>query len=87
MKVTLRTCVGCGSKRPKGEMIRVGAEPSWKVTREAAKLPGRGAYICPAEECLSRARKRGGLDRTLKRKVPEGIYQEIEVELLPKESK
>ena len=86
MKETLRTCAGCGSKRPKGEMIRVGAEPSWKVTRGAAKLPGRGAYLCPAQECLARARKRGGLERTLKRKVPEGIYQDIGEELLAKES-
>ena len=85
MKVTLRTCVGCGLRKPKDEMIRVGAEPSWNVSRGSVKLPGRGAYICPSEACMSTAQKRGGLDRTLKRKVPADIYGEIE--LLSKESK
>jgi len=50
------------------------------------KLPGRGAYLCPAPECLSTARKRGGVERTLKRKVPEGVYRDIDKELLAKES-
>ena len=85
MKTPVRTCVGCGLKKPKDEMIRVGAEPSWNVTRGGAKIPGRGAYVCPAEACMQRARKRGGLDRTLRRKVPASMYAEIE--LLSKESK
>ena len=85
MKVTLRTCVGCGSKKPKHEMIRVGAEPCWNFSRGQVKLPGRGAYTCPTEACLERARKRGGLDRTLRRKVPDDIYEAIG--LLSKESK
>ena len=68
-------------------MIRVGAEPSWSVTVGEVKLPGRGAYICPAESCLTRARNRGGLERKLKCKVPADTYEKIESELLSKESK
>ena len=85
MKVTLRTCVGCGLKKPKDEMIRVGAEPCWNVSRGEVKLPGRGAYTCPREACLEKGRKRGGFDRTLRRKVPADIYEEMK--LLSKESK
>ena len=85
MSSPIRTCGGCGSKRPKGEMIRVGAEPAWRVTRGAVKLPGRGAYVCPGAVCIEKAHGRGSLERTLRRSVPGEVYAELAV--LAKESK
>jgi predicted RNA-binding protein YlxR (DUF448 family) len=35
----------------------------------AARLPGRGAYVCRTSACFERARTRGGFARTLRRTV------------------
>lgn len=85
MKTPVRTCGGCGEMRPKGEMIRVGAVPTWRVTTGAVKLPGRGAYVCPRADCIERARERGSLERALRHGVPGEVYGELA--LLAKESK
>jgi predicted RNA-binding protein YlxR (DUF448 family) len=42
-------------------------------------LPGRGAYVCVNRDCLSRALKRGGLQRRLK--VPPGAAGGLEQRL------
>src|SRR5512136_1661850 len=48
MKAPIRTCAGCGARRPKGEMIRVGAGQSGEVVVAGkGKSSGRGAYLCP----------------------------------------
>ena len=42
-----RTCVACGSKKPKVELVRVARSPQGKVAVDTTgKAPGRGAYIC-----------------------------------------
>lgn len=79
----MRRCAGCGSSRPKKEMIRVGLE-GWTVTTGVVKSSGRGAYLCPEPECIERARRRGSLDRSLKARVPSEVYEQVE--LLSKES-
>jgi uncharacterized protein len=78
-----RKCTGCGRLRSKEEMIRVGAD-GWTVTRGRVKLSGRGAYVCPARECIDRARRTGAMERTLRVKVPEGVFERVE--MLSKES-
>ena len=42
---------------------------------------GRGAYICPDVKCLEKAMKSKGLERTLKAKVPEEVYEQLKAEL------
>jgi len=79
-----RTCTGCGAKRPKGDMIRIGSD-GWTVTRGEVKLSGRGAYVCPAEGCIELARQRGRIDRALRTRVPAELYEQIE--LLSRESR
>lgn len=85
MKTPIRKCVACSARRPKGELIRVGEVGGWRVTHGDVKLRGRGAYVCPAEECLSGARERGCLDRALHASPPEDVYRRIE--LLSRESR
>jgi len=80
---TRRKCTGCGASRPKEEMIRVGAD-GWTVTRRRAKLSGRGAYVCPRQECIERARRTGAMERTLRTRIPTGVFERVEV--LSKES-
>lgn len=76
MKTPIRSCAGCGNRRPKSEMIRFGSRDGWRVTRGKVKLPGRGAYVCCEEGCLNRAEKRRALDRALGAKVPAAVLEQ-----------
>ena len=42
---------------------------------------GRGAYICASEECLEKAFKNKGLERSFKMAEDPGIYDELAKEL------
>lgn len=82
MKTPVRTCAGCGAKRAKSEMIRVGAGADGELAiTGAGKQVGRGAYLCPEGVCLMKVKKGGGIARVLRRKVPERLYTELEIEI------
>lgn len=60
-----RTCVACGSKKPKAELLRVARSPQGQVTVDpTGRAPGRGAYIC-GPNCWDTALGRGRLARSL----------------------
>lgn len=44
------------------------------------KKNGRGAYFCMERECLKKARKNKGLERSLKTSIPDEIYDNLEKE-------
>jgi predicted RNA-binding protein YlxR (DUF448 family) len=75
-----RTCVGCGRKRPQSELLRFAEVDGALIADPARRLPGRGAYTCPAAPCFERARARGSFARTLRRgvRVPEGLKEVFE---------
>jgi predicted RNA-binding protein YlxR (DUF448 family) len=82
MKTPIRTCVGCGAKRPKNEMIRVGLDREGKPgITSPGKHAGRGSYICADVECLRRAKQNRGLPRVLRKDVPAGMYESLELEI------
>ena len=41
------------------------------------KANGRGAYICKNANCLEKAKKSKGLERSFKRTVPREIYESL----------
>ena len=45
------------------------------------KKAGRGAYICPNVECLEKAKKSKGLERSFKSAVPAEVYDKLREEL------
>lgn len=80
-KVPLRQCVGCGEMRSKKEMLRVLKTAEDEIVLDATgKKNGRGAYICFSKECLKKARKNKGLERSFKMSIPEEIYERLEKE-------
>ncbi len=81
-----RTCVGCGAKRPKVELLRVVRSPEGKVFLDlSGKRSGRGAYICPNIDCFRKAVKRKALQRSLKvDRIEEKVLEEIENQILKK---
>ena len=78
--IAQRACKGCGEKRPKSEMIRLGYDGTFKITIwNGKKDKGRGAYICPDTSCLKKARKKDRLSKGLRVSVPDEMYDQIEV--------
>jgi predicted RNA-binding protein YlxR (DUF448 family) len=72
----IRTCLGCGHKRPKKELKRIVLKDGALIMDEAGRLPGRGAYLCPQGECLSRLlKKRGRLSYALRASVPNHVAE------------
>lgn len=80
-KIPLRQCVGCGEMKSKKEMLRVLKTTEDQICLDATgKKNGRGAYLCKQEDCLKKARKSKGLERSFKMSIPEAVYDELERE-------
>ncbi len=56
--IPYRRCIGCGSRREKGEMIRFVRDASGSMVLDNKNLQGRGYYLCSSLACLDTARKR-----------------------------
>ncbi|MGO9566840.1 MAG: YlxR family protein [Desulfomonilaceae bacterium] len=68
--IPVRQCIGCRRKRPASELIRFRAcGETVVVSPQKDETPGRGCYICPQEECLEAALRKGCLARALRRKI------------------
>lgn len=73
-KIPLRQCVGCGEMKNKKELFRVVKTAEEEIMLDTTgKKNGRGAYICPDAECLKKAARNRGLERSLKTAVPKEI--------------
>lgn len=60
-----RTCVACGARKPKAELLRIARSPEGQVSCDpTGKAPGRGAYVC-GPDCWDTAIGRGRLARSL----------------------
>lgn len=77
-KIPMRQCTGCREMKSKKEMIRVLRTSENEIILDATgKKNGRGAYLCFSEECLEKAIKNHGLERSLKMAVPDEVYQNL----------
>ena len=57
-KIPQRKCVGCGEMKSKKELIRVVRSPEGDISLDlTGKKAGRGAYVCPDKECITKAYK------------------------------
>ena len=80
-KIPLRQCVGCGEMKSKQEMMRVLKTPEGEITLDlSGRKNGRGAYLCKSKECLQKAQKNKGLDRSFKMSIPNEVYDSLEKE-------
>ena len=81
-KIPQRQCMGCRERKNKRDMIRVVRGTDGSVSLDfSGKLNGRGAYVCPDEECLKKARKSKALERSLEVPIPEEVYDRLEKEM------
>ena len=67
-----RTCIVCGTKGAKREMVRVVRAPTGELlVDETGKQPGRGAYLCTTPSCWRQAVKGNRLSHALRAQVQE----------------
>ena len=68
--------------KSKKEMMRVLKTAEGDIVLDVTgKKNGRGAYLCHSAECLKKARKNKGLERSLKTGIPDEVYGKLEKEL------
>lgn len=81
-KIPQRKCIGCGEIKSKREMVRVLRETDGTISIDATgRKNGRGAYICPTADCLKKAVKTKGLERSFQMAIPHEIYEILEKEM------
>ena len=81
-KVPLRQCIGCQEMKSKKEMIRVIKTAEDEIMLDATgRKNGRGADLCPSMECLKKAVKGKGLERSFKMAIPKEVYETLEKEM------
>lgn len=74
-KIPQRQCVGCGEMKPKKEMTRIIRTTEGEfIIDSTGKKNGRGAYICDNSECLKKAVRSHGLERSFKTSIPQEVY-------------
>ena len=80
-KIPMRQCTGCREMKNKKEMMRVLRTPETEIILDATgRKNGRGAYICRSMECLDKAVKNHGLERSLKTGIPQEVYEDLKKE-------
>lgn len=81
-KIPLRKCTGCQEMKNKKELIRIVKNDENEFSVDfTGKKPGRGAYICASMDCLQKACKNKGLERSFKMAVPKEVYEQLREEL------
>ena len=75
-KIPLRQCVGCNEMKSKKDMLRVLKKAEEEVVLDTTgKMKGRGAYLCKNAECLKKAMKHKGIERSLKMAIEKSVYE------------
>jgi predicted RNA-binding protein YlxR (DUF448 family) len=80
-KAPLRKCIGCSEMKDKRQLIRVVRNKEQEFFIDiTGKQNGRGAYICPEKECLEKAIKNKGVEKSFKSVIPKEKYSKLKKE-------
>lgn len=80
-KIPMRQCIGCREMKSKKEMMRVLRTPEGEILLDTTgRKNGRGAYLCRSMECLNKAVKNQGIQRSLKTEIPKEVYDNLKKE-------
>ena len=81
-KTPFRKCTGCQEMKDKKELIRIVRDTEGDFSVDATgKKSGRGAYVCRSVDCLLKAHKSKGLERSFKSAVPGEVYEVLKADL------
>ena len=83
--VPMRMCIACREMKPKKDMFRVVRNAEGEISVDATgKMPGRGAYICGAEECQKKRADKKLLNKAFGAAVDNEVYLGVKVNALGK---
>ena len=78
----MRQCIGCQEMKSKKEMMRILRTTENEIVLDTTgRKNGRGAYLCKNPECLRKAIKSKGLERSFKMAIPQEVYDRLEMEM------
>ena len=81
-KIPMRMCVGCREMKEKRSLLRIVKSPDNVISFDrVGKAPGRGAYVCRSQECLTKAVRQKQLERALETKIEEAVYSQLMEEI------
>ena len=80
-KTPMRMCVCCRQMKDKRELIRVVKNSNGESSLDkTGKLSGRGAYVCPTKECITKLKKGKILNRVFSMEIEDFVYTAVEEE-------
>ena len=86
-KIPLRKCIGCGEMIPKKQLLRIVKTKDGEIKIDiTGKENGRGAYLHLSGECLDKAVKLKGLERSFKMSIGKDVYDRLKKELMDVEA-
>lgn len=75
---SVRTCVSCGRKAKKGELLRIVRRPQGDcIVDLTGKSDGRGVYVCKDAVCINKLIKKRLLGRALKVGADNAVYEAL----------
>ena len=78
----MRMCVGCREMKEKRSLLRIVKSPDNVISFDrVGKAPGRGAYVCRSQKCLTKAVRQKQLERALETKIEEAVYSQLMEEI------
>jgi len=78
----VRTCISCGAKRDKKELVRLVLGPPGLVVRDdSGKRRGRGAYVCLNKPCIGKLETGDRLKRAFRKEGPLSLNSELRDEI------
>ncbi len=81
-KIPQRMCVGCREMKNKKDLIRVVRTPDGAIEVDpTGKKSGRGAYLCPSQDCFNQAVKGKRLQKALEHDVAPELLDFIRAKL------
>jgi predicted RNA-binding protein YlxR (DUF448 family) len=76
--IPLRTCINCGNKTEKRDLVRIVATPQGTVEVDpTGKMPSRGAYLCKTGECAIGPLKKGRMEYALRTSLKDEAWAEL----------
>ncbi len=76
--IPVRTCISCGAKRGKKELVRLIMDARGLIVRDdRGKGRGRGAYVCRNNLCLEKLEKENRLKRAFRKERPLSLHSEF----------
>ena len=83
-KNPMRMCIACREMKQKRDLVRVVKTADGIKPDKTGKLSGRGAYVCPLEDCVKKLRKQKLLNKAFSCEVGDDVYTAVEEALIDK---